>query len=145
MSTEKINRTDSKGVVMETFIRGLAALGIALAVAAFAWSQPPAAPPGVLPPPQPAPPGYGPYPGGPVAGQDNGTGWAPFMENYFQRRDANVGGGHLGKTNRGVQFPAKRLHSKKEKWSGGPTTQPGTLVFPQHPFARSPRDFFMID
>ena len=26
-----------------------------------------------------------------------------------------------------------------------PQTQPGTVVFPQHPFARSPRDFFMQD
>jgi hypothetical protein len=24
-------------------------------------------------------------------------------------------------------------------------TQPGTVVFPQHPFVRSPRDFFMVD
>ena len=29
------------------------------------------------------------------------------------------------------------------KQKGGPHTQPGTVVFPQHPFARSPRDFFM--
>ena len=28
---------------------------------------------------------------------------------------------------------------------GGPHTQPGTVVFPQHPFARSPRDFFMME
>jgi len=28
---------------------------------------------------------------------------------------------------------------------GGPYTQPGTLVFPQHPFVRSPRDYFMED
>ena len=26
-----------------------------------------------------------------------------------------------------------------------PTSQPGTVVFPQHPFARSPRDYFMAD
>ena len=26
-----------------------------------------------------------------------------------------------------------------------PITQPGTVVFPQHPFARSPRDFFMME
>src|SRR5262249_34481566 len=26
-----------------------------------------------------------------------------------------------------------------------PHTQPGTVVFPQHPFARSPRDYFMVD
>lgn len=28
---------------------------------------------------------------------------------------------------------------------GGPHTQPGTVVFPQHPFVRSPRDFFMTE
>jgi len=27
----------------------------------------------------------------------------------------------------------------------GPNTQPGTVVFPQHPFIRSPRDYFMQD
>ncbi len=27
----------------------------------------------------------------------------------------------------------------------GPKYQPGTVVFPNHPFARSPRDFFMVD
>lgn len=26
---------------------------------------------------------------------------------------------------------------------GGQSNMPGTLVFPQHPFVRSPRDFFM--
>jgi hypothetical protein len=31
------------------------------------------------------------------------------------------------------------------KHKGGPNTQPGTLVFPQHPFVRSPRDFFMME
>ena len=28
---------------------------------------------------------------------------------------------------------------------GGPGTQPGTLAFPQHPFVRSPRDYFMTE
>src|SRR5262245_524511 len=31
------------------------------------------------------------------------------------------------------------------KHKGGPYTQPGTVVFPQHPFIRSPRDFFMME
>ena len=31
------------------------------------------------------------------------------------------------------------------KHKGGPNTQPGTLVFPQSPFVRSPRDFFMME
>ena len=38
--------------------------------------------------------------------------------------------------------PAPGGLGKKDR---GPTTQPGTVVFPQHPFARSPRDFFMQD
>jgi hypothetical protein len=123
---------------MEIFIRGAAALGIALAVAAITWAQPPqpAAPPAAVQPH---------YVQGHAAAQDNGTGWSPFMESYFQRRDARGNCGCLGKTNRGVQFNIQRLHSKKEGFGGGPQTQPGTLVFPQHPFARSPRDFFMID
>lgn len=130
---------------MEIFIRGLVALGIALAVATFAWSQSPVPPPPPGAPIAPPPAYYGPA-AGPV--QDNGSGWSPFMEYYFQRRDANIGGGHLGKTNRGVQFPIKRLFGGKGgfgKHFTGPVTQPGTVVFPQHPFARSPRDFFMID
>jgi hypothetical protein len=28
---------------------------------------------------------------------------------------------------------------------GGPMVNQGTLVFPHHPFVRSPRDFFMYD
>jgi len=28
---------------------------------------------------------------------------------------------------------------------GGSNTQPGTVVFPQHPFVRSPRDYFMTE
>lgn len=119
---------------MEIFIRGLVALGIALVVAVAAWAQPPA-------PPVYAGPVYGPGVGG-----DNGTGWSPFMEYYFQRRDAAGIDGCIGKNNRGVQFPTARLFGNKGKHFGkGPTTQPGTVVFPQHPFARSPRDFFMID
>jgi len=31
------------------------------------------------------------------------------------------------------------------KHKGGPYTQPGTVVFPHHPFVRSPRDFFMME
>lgn len=31
------------------------------------------------------------------------------------------------------------------KQKGGPYTQPGTVVFPHHPFVRSPRDFFMME
>lgn len=126
---------------MEIFIRGLVALGIALAVATFAWSQHPGAPVHGAP----AQAYAHAYQAGPA--QDNGTGWSPFMEYYFQRRDASVGGGCLGKNNRGVQFGAQRLFGGKGggKHFGGPTTQPGTVVFPQHPFVRSPRDFFMID
>ena len=36
-------------------------------------------------------------------------------------------------------------HGRAPAYNPYPNGAPGTLVFPQHPFVRSPRDFFMVD
>ncbi len=36
-------------------------------------------------------------------------------------------------------------HGHAPAYNPYPNGAPGTLVFPQHPFVRSPRDFFMVD
>jgi hypothetical protein len=109
---------------MEIFIRGLIALGIALAVATVGFSDTPA-----------------------VAASGSGC---------VNCGGAGVGGGHLGgKFGLGGGLGHGRfahLFDGKGGKAGagagdmhGPRTQPGTVVFPQHPFARSPRDYFMVD
>ncbi len=108
---------------MEIFIRGLVALGAALAVASFGFSAEP------------------------VANADNGHGWAPCLRIFGHSKDGCAGrhaglfshGGHDHGAGPGAAGPAA------DPRHGGPHTQPGTVVFPQHPFARSPRDFFMMD
>lgn len=120
---------------MEIFIRGLVALGIALAVATIGFSQTPPA----------APPAAGAAPAAPAT-VDNGCGLAPGLKLFNGRLCHFFGGdgahGWAGK-GKGLGGPgdpqAQAGHNK------GPRTQPGTLVYPQHPFVRSPRDFFMID
>ena len=36
-------------------------------------------------------------------------------------------------------------HGQAPAYNPYPNGAPGTLVFPQHPYIRSPRDFFMVD
>ena len=117
---------------MEIFIRGLVALGAALAVASFGFSQE-------------RPASYGPAAG--VEG-DTGGGWAPFIRN--SRLLHPFGGGSGGCDSCGGKTGLFGKHHKPDpapqaKWTPPPRTQPGTVVFPQHPFARSPRDYFMMD
>jgi len=55
---------------------------------------------------------------------DSGYGWSPHAVKWFRK----------------PQSPAPAA------MGGGLAPPPqGTLVFPNHPFARSPRDFFMVD
>ena len=104
---------------MEIFIRGLVALGAALAVASFGFSQ------------EPAP--------------TTTNGWAPGLVHIFGHSKEGCAGRHTG------WFGHKNLggdpgaNNNDQGHGRGPRTQPGTVVFPQHPFARSPRDFFMMD
>ncbi len=117
---------------MEIFIRGLVALGIALAVAAYGFSQSPQG--------MPAQNGAV-VQNGAAADADTGSGWAPWIKNRFSGGGVSIGHGGLcfGK-HHSASAPAPESHK-----GHAPRTQPGTVVFPQHPFARSPRDFFMVD
>jgi len=93
--------------------------------------------------------------GGRAAAQDGGCGgcdgscekygWHPLLKirSWFGKKDScGSGCGH------------GRLHGPRCSHGGcgptgagyGPAGDPGgTLVFPNHPFARSPRDFFMYE
>jgi hypothetical protein len=112
---------------MEIFIRGLIALGIALAVAAYGFSD--------------------------TAPTTSGAGVASTYCN------GNYGGaiGHKGLFHKGSHGGLDGIGGHGLFGHGGhgggatdpgrgiPRTQPGTVVFPQHPFVRGPRDFFMVD
>src|SRR5690349_17329287 len=105
---------------MEIFIRGLVALGIALAVAAYGFSDTTKAP--VATGAAAAP-----------ANADNGCGWSPRIKHLF---------GHVphfgcdGHGHHGLGLGA----GPTDPHHGIARTQPGTVVFPQQPFVRSPRD-----
>ncbi|HEV3144886.1 MAG TPA: hypothetical protein VGZ47_13435 [Gemmataceae bacterium] len=151
---------------MEIFIRGLVALGAALAVATLGWSQ---------------------YPqGAPTPGQPKAATAAPANGNCAScaaATDPGAGAGHHGLFGRlGIHLHPLPYHPAEPHggfgmghgggpggaYGGGlngygagngngngqfghfdhspfPTSQPGTVVFPQHPYARSPRDYFMAD
>jgi hypothetical protein len=87
-------------------------------------------------------PGYGmPLPGpgyGPTA--DTGAdryGWHPIFRKllWWQRDECGNRGWKGGKH---VVAPPYGVY-------GNPAGMPGTLVFPNHHYNRSPRDFFMLD
>jgi hypothetical protein len=117
---------------MEIFIRGLVALGIALAVASLGFSQEPAA----------------------AATVDSGYGWAPRLHwighakgCFGWTHGGLAGSGHgswAGKGHGGFDGDPNNGRGKADR-TPAPHSQPGTVVFPQHPFARSPRDYFMMD
>ena len=106
---------------MEIFIRGLIALGIALAVATVGFSGTPAVTTTNA---------------ASTVGGCSGCG-VSGKGLFGQGRFAHLfdGAGTKGK----ASAPAADPHHK------GPRTQPGTVVFPQHPFVRGPRDYFMVD
>ena len=108
---------------MEIFIRGLVALGIALAVATFGFSQAPTPAPAATPAPA-------------TAGCSSCGGGGSAGSHLFHHGLFNWSGDHIGLHHKPDPFPPRDPHAR---------TQPGTVVFPQHPFARSPRDFFMMD
>jgi hypothetical protein len=69
----------------------------------------------------------------PAAAGGNVFGWNPSLKrSLFWWQKDSCGGGCNTCGNGGPGYP------------GTPAAQmPGTLVFPQHPYVRSPRDFFM--
>lgn len=76
-------------------------------------------------------------------------GWHPLLKirNWFKKDACDAGCGKLG-CKRGCG-PLAGYGGYAPPGIGYPGTpgadMPGTLVFPNHPFARSPRDFFMYE
>jgi hypothetical protein len=143
---------DSKGVEMKTLIRGAAALSLALAVASVGWSQYPAQQPGAAGnggcsapiADGGAPAKHGllcrlgfhchPLPYHPAEGHDHG------------HHGQGLGGGYgADPYGHGAGFGNGNGLFGQFDHSPFPTSQSGTVVFPQHPYARSPRDYFMAD
>jgi hypothetical protein len=118
--------------------RMLWAAAAAAAVAATAgetraqWAPPPGPMPGYGAPM----PGYGAPMAAPAADM---YGWHPTIRKalWFQK-DGCGRGGCKGKGGCGVVPPPYGVY-------GNPGGMPGTLVFPNHQYNRSPRDFFMLD
>jgi hypothetical protein len=77
-----------------------------------------------------AAPGVGAIPNKPPPRLPDRYGFAPFL-----RRHMGLGCGAFGAC---AGYPGLGM-------PGGPMVNQGTLVFPHHPFVRSPRDFFMYD
>ena len=124
---------------MEIFIRGLVALGIALAVAAYGFSDVVQAP---------LPDGVAAAPAAGNGNADSGYGWAPRVKHVFGHSHSSCGCGSSGSGHFGGHFGGHGQVAAPAPQSARvppPRTQPGTVVFPQHPFARGPRDFFMAD
>ncbi len=71
---------------------------------------------------------------GAPAGGANTYGWNPILKRVmFWKKKDDCAGGKCGPTP-GAGVPGI---------PGNGMAMPGTLVFPTHPFARSPRDYFM--
>ncbi|HLW66636.1 MAG TPA: hypothetical protein VKS79_15080 [Gemmataceae bacterium] len=139
---------------MKILIRGAAALSVALAMASLGWSQ--------YPQPVPAP--------NQTQASAGGCGYAAPMEAGAPAKHGLLG--HFGIHCHPLPYHPAEPHGHGGHGFGGgygdpyghgngfgggnglfgqydhspfPTSQAGTVVFPQHPFARSPRDYFMAD
>lgn len=144
---------------MKLFLRGVTACGISLILAVATTAQQPAA----------SPAGNGSAPT--VAADSNGIsadcgcdGSTGSAHRLLRGRFGRLGQGmgqrvdrlaecYIG-VNQGISGLFQRLAGPPVepttgggfgKHKGGPYTQPGTVVFPRHPFVRSPRDFFMME
>jgi hypothetical protein len=153
---------DSKGVEMKILIRGAAALSVALALASFGWSQ--------NPQPVPAPNQNQASAGGCGCAAPVADAGAPAKHGllcrlghhcqplpYHPAEPRDHGRGGLGRDPGGMYGAGPNGYGNVPGLGQGnglfgqydhspfPTSQAGTVVFPQHPFARSPRDYFMAD
>jgi hypothetical protein len=124
---------------MKLFLRGLFALGVTAVFAFTASADTPAAPANAAPA---------------VAASGGCSSCGTAGKNHrFGHRVDHVAESYIAFNDRVGAFftrlagpqvdPSAAPAGGKQK--GGPHTQPGTVVFPQHPFLRSPRDFFMTE
>jgi len=77
-------------------------------------------------------------------------GWLPAFRNLFGKKSTKSGGcddcANGGAGSNGPIMPASTGAFKQHHFtSPPPAANSGTLVFPNHQFVRSPRDFFMQD
>ncbi len=144
---------------MKRFLRGLLVCGIGLILTGAAHAQQPGAASAANGAAPAANAQGNSYPA--ACGCDNNTGSA---HRVFKGRFSRLGQGlgqradrlaecYIG-VNQGISSLFQRLAGPQVeptagagfgKHKGGPYTQPGTVVFPHHPFVRSPRDFFMME
>jgi hypothetical protein len=150
---------DSKGVDMKTLIFGAATLSLALAAASIGWSQNPSPQPtasanggcsncaGAVDIGAPAKQGLlgrlgihcHPLPYHPAEPHHHGHGFGNGYGAGSNGLGNGPGAGNGNGFGNGNGLFGQYDHSPF------PTQQAGTVVFPQHPFARSPRDYFMAD
>jgi hypothetical protein len=149
--------TNPKGVAMKFFLRGLMALGLPALLATIASAQNPNPAPAAAPA-APAQGAVATASGGcSSCASDNGS---HRRFGLFGRYTPPAGGDRVDHlvarydaTNKCINGFFQRLAGPEVNpaphsgcgGKGGPNTQPGTLVFPQQPFIRSPRDYFMVD
>lgn len=144
---------------MKLFLRGVAACGISLILAVVATAQQPGASPEAKA--NGSTPVVAPQGNLADCGCDGTTGSAHrLLKGRFGRLGQGMGQRvdrlaecYIG-VNQGISGLFQRLAGPPVeptvgggfgKHKGGPYTQPGTVVFPHHPFVRSPRDFFMME
>ncbi len=138
---------------MKFFLRGIMALGLPAILATIASAQNPA-------PVAPAATAQGPAVVSGGCSTCGGESGSHRRFNRFGRYTAPAGGDRVDHFMTRYDEANHRINGFFEKLAGpevnpaprsgcngkgGLQTQPGTLVFPQHPFIRSPRDFFMQD
>jgi hypothetical protein len=139
---------------MKFFLRGILALGLPAILATIASAQNPAPAPAQAPAAGPAVVSGGCS----NCGAENGGGQRRY--GLFGRYQPPAGGDRVDHFMDRYQAITKCQNNFLQrlagpqinpapasacKGKGGPNVQPGTLVFPQHPFIRSPRDYFMED
>lgn len=123
---------------MKRFLITMVAVGLAAGAARADWGgrgAAPAAPPG----------GAMPQVGGPntlIGMGEPANGYAPDPYGVHPRIKRMFGLGSYSKKGYGQQGPAYNPNGYPPG-AYGPAQ--GTLVFPNHPFVRSPRDYFMLE
>lgn len=121
---------------MKRMLLAVVALAGATAVAQADWGGP-GAPKGAMPVPQMAGPNTLLGSGGPA----NGIAPDPYGMHPRFKRLFRIGGSHQ-QMGYGQTGPA---YNPMGYPPGAYGPAQGTLVFPHHPYTRSPRDFFMLD
>ena len=144
---------------MKLFLRGALAMGVSALFAAAAFSDTPTAKTPILPqPPATSATAATPTTSSCGCAADGAAGRSGRSRRLGNRGDASTP--RIDKIMQSREEGSQKAMELFKRLAGPPvnpqpagpyvrepkpTSQPGTVVFPQHPFARSPRDFFMQD